>query len=352
MFDAGGIGDELIRDSVLTEHDNIERPGNRVEEISAESSRTPSEGDANVYRFAAVRPTYSTLPSETRPTDSSAIRLIDVESNDPSAEVAPSHTAPSDIHAVSREPEAIQTPVEGQLHHSNTESIFLNEIFRTGIWDAIGICDYLPLVDVASLGQTCRLLREICHEEYLLRQVFAESSLKCQTIAQRNPLPELPETESRTLFPVVARVQGSLRRCVPFGRLVYETKHPDNSCLSYRFPSFEPVKLEFFSTSTLAPFADQWELRKLQGNCRSCISRPGSKCSRRVTVLPGEAFYRFEDSVQLADPDRENDCIPFHIFYKRYNMKARLHAVSIPLMWLIHRMSSDEQNGRQCSVAR
>jgi len=162
--------------------------------------------------------------------------------------------------------------------------------------------------------------------------LITNSSIQCLTVAQIDPAPEPADREWQTLYPVMKREEEVIN-CVPFGRIVFEPES-DRHSYQYRLRNFEPKEIDFLpGRFGPSPHNYSWELVK----------------PRRNAIQPGQVFHRFEDC-SLAD-GQLNDRIPIHVFYKATRVFSkdngrvlRLHAVSIPFLWLMDRLSEDPPN--------
>lgn len=219
---------------------------------------------------------------------------------------------------------AIDDPLPPTLVAMFERRIFGAEFYR-----------YLSPNDIFHLGQTCQSLRDICFEKYVLGKIIKNSSIDCHTLYQRDPPPEPPERERQLLFPVLRRVNTDERgRCVPKGRIVFERDPNCDAYFFFRLKNFEPNMIEFLSGGN--GLRHRWELEKTR-----CTASRYDHDEWNGTCPPtpvGRVFHRFEDFNIVNEHDLD-DTIPVYVFYKMYGPDVRLHAVSIPIGWLMDRLS-------------
>jgi hypothetical protein len=209
--------------------------------------------------------------------------------------------------------------------------IFQSEVFR------FEVCQRLQPRAVSNLAQTCRYLRDICHEQYLLGQVLRNSTLRVLTATQIDPRPELPDSDWQTLDPVIKRVDGEFGRCISNGRLLYQPDL-DRPPFLYRFRTFEPKAIEFFLPGNLGRAQTySWELEKIQGKA-SRYEFGEWNGSWPPTILCGGVYLRFEDFRFPVDSELHGN-IPIYVFYRRRGEYLYLLGVSIPFGWVIDRLS-------------
>jgi len=271
-----------------------------------------------------------TAPIESRPPDDpSAQDSTDVVANS-SLTLATAAEHPSDEQsALSQEaqeatallPPPFQGPAQPPIEPT------LPEFFRRVQLSIDLFHPYLSPTDFLALGQTCRDLRQTIFEDYILGQLVAESSIQCLTLAQFDPVPAREEPEWQVLEPIL-RLEQDVGKCVPNGRIVFEpphiTKDQRGPRRPYRPKKFKPKKIRVYPSGHFpGPYYHERELVKPQ----------------RKPLLPGEVFHRFEDYRLDHGQLKDEVPIPIYVFYKDHGGVLRLHAASIPLLWLMELIS-------------
>jgi hypothetical protein len=196
--------------------------------------------------------------------------------------------------------------------------------------DPSAIFKHLPIDDVIRARGISRDMLRIA-DDYFLHRILPWTEIVFR-VKYYHDIDGRRELEYQRMQPVIRRIEKE-KRFLPHNRLLYEPVKDSGRTYLYRHGSFEPVAIDFWLPDDIYRYS--WPLVAMPEDSSRYLSR--YKRQSHLILLKHTKIYRYYKFQTFKDS-------PLQVFYKDQpgNGPDRfiLHAISIPLTYLRHAIST------------